>query len=91
MNDVIGGEGDQTSQLSDEELSRLAHDLKTPLAMIVGYAELLDTRDDEEIRREAPQLIMQAAERLSSALDQLLESLEAEAAETGSSNQNVEP
>ena len=56
-----------------DEFSELVHDLKTPLAMIVGYAELLQTRpDDEEIRREAPALIIEAAERLGRTLDEAL-------------------
>jgi signal transduction histidine kinase len=61
-----------------ERLDELAHDLKTPLAMIVGYAELLLARDDEKLRKEAPARILEAAERLSTALDGLLAELAAE-------------
>lgn len=65
----------------EETLSSLAHDLKTPLSMIVGYSELLRARDDEEIRREAPIRIQEAAERLSSAIDDLLSRIECEPAD----------
>ena len=49
-----------------------AHELKTALAMVVGYAELLQTRDDPEIRRQAPDRILEAAERLSDTLETVL-------------------
>lgn len=55
--------------------SALAHDLKTPLSVIVGYAELLLARDDEVTRGEAPQRILEAAERLRLELDALVERL----------------
>ena len=51
----------------------LEHELKTALAMIVGYAELLQTREDEETRREASEGILQAARRLSSTIDSVIE------------------
>lgn len=60
---------------SGEELARLVHDVRTPLSLIVGFAELLHTRQDAQIDREAPRLIVEAAERLSRALEALLESL----------------
>ena len=43
--------------------------------MIVGYAELLRMRDDPVVRREAPERILEAAERLSRGLDDLLATL----------------
>lgn len=55
--------------------SALAHDLKTPLSVIAGYAELLRTRDDEVTRREAPERILEAAERLRIEIDALVERL----------------
>jgi CheY-like chemotaxis protein len=64
--------------VNDERRALLAHDLKTPLAAIIGYAELLRTRDDDEIRREAPVQIAEAARRLSAAIDHLVGSLDAE-------------
>lgn len=50
----------------------LAHDLKTPLAVIAGYAELLRDREDESIRREAPLRILEAAQRLAAEIEALL-------------------
>ena len=49
----------------------LIHDLRTPLALMKGYAELLQVRDDDQIRRDAPARILEAAERLSLLLDEL--------------------
>ena len=64
-----------TNEGRDELRARLAHDLKTPLAVIIGYGELLGTRDDEATRIEASRMIVQAAERLSRELDELLDRL----------------
>lgn len=55
--------------------SALAHDLKTPLSVIVGYAELLRARDDEATRREAAERILEAAEQLRREIDALAERL----------------
>lgn len=48
----------------------------SPLAAIVGYADLLRTRDDELIRREAPLRIAEAAKELQSAVRALVDGLE---------------
>jgi signal transduction histidine kinase len=61
-----------TEHERDPHLSTLAHELKTPLAIIVGFAELLGARDDERTRIEATKRIMEASERLREALDDLL-------------------
>jgi signal transduction histidine kinase len=63
---------DDTS--ADALRSRISHDLRTPLAVIVGYAELLASRGDEpDFRREAASKILEAAERLGASLDSILE------------------
>jgi signal transduction histidine kinase len=53
-------------------LSSLAHELKTPITVIVGYAELLEGRSDEASTREAAARIREAAELLRSRVDRLL-------------------
>jgi len=58
--------------IPDEILSALAHDLKTPISVIVGYAELIERRSEEAKTREAARNILEAAERLRSAVDRLL-------------------
>jgi signal transduction histidine kinase len=60
------------------QLSTLAHEFKTPLAVIVGFAELLSARDDERTRLEASRRITEASERLRDALDDLLAGVEAD-------------
>lgn len=65
---------------SEELVAHLGHELRAPLAIVVGYAELLQRRDDPELREEATQRIHQAAERLGAAIDDLLVVF---AAETG--------
>ena len=64
-------------------LSRLAHELKTPLTVITGFAELLAARDDERTRREAAPRIMEAAEQLSSVIDDLLAGVAADKEDLG--------
>jgi len=56
----------------DEVLSALAHELRTPISVIVGYAELIEKRSTEDRTREAAGLILEAADRLRSAIDALL-------------------
>jgi signal transduction histidine kinase len=73
--------------MSDHErnpqLSSLAHEFKTPLAVIVGFAELLGARDDERTRLEAATRIMEASERLGNALDDLLAGVAADKGDLG--------
>lgn len=47
--------------------------MKTPLAVIAGYAELLRVRDDESMRNEAIERILEGVQRLRSELDALAE------------------
>jgi two-component system nitrogen regulation sensor histidine kinase GlnL len=58
--------------VTDEALSALAHELRTPISVIVGYAELIEKRSTEDATREAAGLILEAADRLRSAIDGLL-------------------
>jgi two-component system OmpR family sensor kinase len=61
----------------DEALfASVAHEVKTPLAVLRGYAELLANRQDEQIQREAPEAILEAVRRLAPAVDDLLLALE---------------
>jgi signal transduction histidine kinase len=58
--------------IPDEVLSALAHDLKTPISVIVGYAELIEKRSTEAKTREQAGIILEMAEQLRSAVDALL-------------------
>jgi len=49
----------------------VVHELKTAMSMIMGFAELLETRDDAETRAEAARGIVQAAARLRSTIESL--------------------
>ena len=49
----------------------VVHELKTALSMIVGFAELLETREDPETRAEATRGIVQAADRLRGLVEEM--------------------
>lgn len=57
---------------ADRALSRLSNGLRSPLALIAGYADLLELRQDAETLAEAPQRIKEAAVDLSRIVDDLL-------------------
>lgn len=67
---------DEIERLADELISSVAHKLRTPLAIITGYAELLIARDDEETRKVAPLKIKEAAEHLLAVVDGSLAALD---------------
>jgi two-component system, OmpR family, sensor histidine kinase BaeS len=50
----------------------VAHQVKTPLAVIRGYAELLGARDDDATRREAAAQIREATDVLDLMVDDLI-------------------
>jgi signal transduction histidine kinase len=63
--------------VTDEELiAAVAHEVKTPFAIVRGFAELLAKAPDSEVQREAPTAILDAAERLGPLLDDLLLAVE---------------
>jgi signal transduction histidine kinase len=55
-----------------EALSRLSNGLRSPLALIAGYADLLELRQDPETLSEAPRRIKEAAADLTRIVDDLL-------------------
>lgn len=67
---TTSGEHDQ--EAAARVLSRLSHQLRNPLAVIVGYAELIGLRGDEHVRRQAAAEIAAAADLLRYAFDELL-------------------
>jgi K+-sensing histidine kinase KdpD len=61
----------------DDELRALGHDLRTPLAVINGYAQLLSSEDlSPEQRARACQLIVEKCEELNGVIRRLLEPTE---------------
>lgn len=67
---------EEEDRTRNEELDDLRHELRTPLAVIAGYAELLAARDDDQTRLEAARSIGEAVERLRGTLDRVLAELE---------------
>ena len=53
-------------------VARIAHRVRNPLAVLVGYAELLRARDDEATRREAAVRIAEAAASIAEIADDML-------------------
>jgi CheY-like chemotaxis protein len=65
----------------EELLSEVAHAFRTPLGVITGYVELLQLRDDAELRADALPRIGEAADRLAQAIDRLVSVLESDSGE----------
>ena len=61
-------------ELPEEERRRLRHDLRTPLTVVTGFAEVLAAEKPvrDEDRREYARRIHEAAMELRSLLDELL-------------------
>jgi len=62
--------------MEQELLSQLRHDLQSSLAAIVGFAELLKLRADDETRLLASSSLLVTAERLSGQLEDVFALLE---------------
>jgi signal transduction histidine kinase len=64
-----------TDGLSEDERRRIRHDLRSPLTIVAGFAEVLsaDRPIADEARREYAQRILTAAKELRAMLDELLE------------------
>ena len=65
---------EKTDQMRREFLANVSHELKTPIALIQGYAEGLDecVNDDEESRRFYCEVIMDEASKMSSLVGKLM-------------------
>jgi signal transduction histidine kinase len=58
--------------MSDDRLARLVHDVRTPLAIVIGFSELLESRAESltpEQRADYVARIRSAAEEMSALLD----------------------
>jgi signal transduction histidine kinase len=64
-----------TFELTDEQQRRLRHDLRTPLTIITGFAEVLagDRQIADADRREYARRIQAAAQEIRALLDDVLE------------------
>ena len=87
LNDVL----DETSRklkqsrtFQSELLANVSHDLRTPLTMIKGYAEMVRdiSRTDEEQCHADIEVIIREADRLSAMVNEILEYSEMQSAET---------
>jgi len=63
---------------NEELFAAFAHHVRTPLAVVRGYAELLSKDPNGETLARAPGAILTAAEQLGPAIDDLLLALEIE-------------
>lgn len=64
----------ERERLKDELLSTVSHELRTPLAALVGFSELLLTRDyGEAERREFLGIMLKEGQRLAGLVDDILD------------------
>jgi signal transduction histidine kinase len=68
MDEHPAGNARTLSELA-EAIAEPGYRLRASLTAIVGFAELLQTRDSEHVRREAPRHIQETAEALLRELD----------------------
>ena len=61
--------------MTDDERRRLRHDLRSPLTIVAGFAELLASEREisDELRRDYAERILTAAQELRAMLDALFE------------------
>ena len=64
----------EVSQMKDDFVSHVSHELKTPLASITAYSEMLldDEIDDEKTRKEFYSVIQSQAKRLNRLIEDIL-------------------
>jgi len=72
----IAAVGGELGVSHEELLSEVAHAFRTPLGVITGYVELLQLRDDPELRANALPRMEEAAQRLAQTIDCLVSVLE---------------
>ena len=67
-----GETGGPVSPDRDGVVRKLANEVRNPLAIVIGYAEIVRIRGDDSTRIEAADRIVAAAEQLSAIVDDLL-------------------
>ena len=62
-------------ELSDDERRRIRHDVRTPLTIVTGFAEVLagDRAVTDDDRRDYARRILEAGQEIRAMLDALLE------------------
>ena len=63
------------SQLSDEDRRRLRHDVRTPLTIVTGFAEVMaaDRAISDEDRRDYARRILEAGQEIRAMVDAWLD------------------
>jgi signal transduction histidine kinase len=78
--ELRAAEADRSVKQKDELLAVVAHEMRTPLTNIQGYAQLLERAgDDVELRDECIDAVLRGSRRLARLVDDLLDASAAEA------------
>ena len=90
--DETSGKLKKSRVFQRELLANVSHDLRTPLTMIKGYAEMIRdiSRTDEEQCNSDVEVIVREADRLSAMVNEILEYSEMQSIENVSENEVVD-
>jgi signal transduction histidine kinase/CheY-like chemotaxis protein len=72
-------EADAANQAKSDFLTMMSHEIRTPLTSIIGFAELLGTAAEPEVRREAGQVILRNGQHLLRIINDILDIAKIEA------------
>ena len=73
---------DAANRAKSEFLSQMSHELRTPLNSILGFAQILEMQELDELQRESVGYILKSGQHLLDLIDEILDMTQVEAAQS---------